>query len=65
MRVGELSTPALVVDGPAFDRNLGTMAQARPGPALRPHVKAHKSSAVARLQQAAGHDTFCAATPAR
>ncbi len=63
MRVGELPTPAVVVDGPAFERNLATMARARPGAALRPHVKAHKSSAVARLQQRAGHDTFCAATP--
>ena len=63
MRVGELPTPALVVDGPAFQRNLATMAEARPGAALRPHVKAHKSTAVARLQQLAGHDTFCAATP--
>ncbi len=62
MRVGDLSTPALVVDGPAFERNLATMAGARPGSALRPHVKAHKSTAVARLQQEAGHDTFCAAT---
>ena len=63
MRVGELPTPALVVDGPAFERNLATMAEARPGAALRPHVKAHKSTAVARLLQQAGHDTFCAATP--
>ena len=63
MRVGELPTPAMVVDGPAFERNLATMARARPGSALRPHVKAHKSSAVAHLQQLAGHDTFCAATP--
>lgn len=62
MRVGDLSTPALVVDGPAFERNLATMAGARPGAALRPHVKAHKSTTVARLQQETGHTTFCAAT---
>ncbi len=63
VHVGELPTPALVVDLPAFERNLATMARARPGRSLRPHVKAHKSTEVARRQQEVGHDTFCAATP--
>ncbi len=63
MQVGELSTPALVVDQEAFAFNLATMAAARPGRALRPHVKAHKCTAIARAQRAAGHTAFCAATP--
>lgn len=61
--VADLPTPALVIDRGAFDHNLTKMAAARPGPALRPHVKAHKCTAIARSQQAAGHDRFCAATP--
>ena len=42
MRLGDLPTPALVVDGPTLDANLTTMAAARPGTRCRPHVKAHK-----------------------
>ncbi len=38
------------------------MAESLPGPALRPHVKAHKSTALARRQLAHGHTRFCAAT---
>jgi D-serine deaminase-like pyridoxal phosphate-dependent protein len=63
MKVHELSTPALVVDEVAFDHNLATMAAARPGPALRPHVKAHKCTAIADAQRAAGHERFTCATP--
>jgi D-serine deaminase-like pyridoxal phosphate-dependent protein len=62
VRVAELPTPALVVDGPALDRNLATMAAARPGAALRPHVKAHKCTALAARQRDAGHRTFTCAT---
>jgi D-serine deaminase-like pyridoxal phosphate-dependent protein len=63
MNVYELPTPALVVDAAALDHNLATMAQALPGPRLRPHVKAHKSSALAARQAAAqGHGGFTAAT---
>ncbi len=62
MRRSELPTPALVVDGPALDRNLATMAAARPGPQCRPHVKAHKTTALARRQHAVGHPGFTAAT---
>lgn len=40
----EVATPALVVDGPTFEDNLATMSSARPGRALRPHVKAFKST---------------------
>src|SRR6201997_5298281 len=38
------------------------MSAARPGPQLRPHVKAHKTTALARLQDAAGHHSFTCAT---
>ncbi|MGZ6885203.1 MAG: alanine racemase [Acidimicrobiia bacterium] len=63
MKRSELATPALVVDGPALDRNLATMAAALPGPRCRPHVKAHKTTALARRQRAVGHPGFTAATP--
>jgi D-threonine aldolase len=62
VRVDELRTPALVVDGDAFTRNLRTMSAALPGPRLRPHVKAFKSTAIARELVAAGHRTLCGAT---
>jgi D-serine deaminase-like pyridoxal phosphate-dependent protein len=62
MRLGDLPTPALVVDREAFDRNVATMAAVHPGPALRPHVKAFKSTALARELVGAGHRTFCCAT---
>jgi D-serine deaminase-like pyridoxal phosphate-dependent protein len=63
MKIQDLPTPALVVDGAAFERNLATMAAALPGGRLRPHVKAHKTTALARRQAALGHHAFCAATP--
>src|SRR5437868_1210484 len=63
MKLGDLSTPALVVDGPTLDANLATMAAARPGTQCRPHVKAHKTTALAHRQAAAGHPGFTAATP--
>jgi D-serine deaminase-like pyridoxal phosphate-dependent protein len=59
----ELPTPALVVDAEAFDHNLAAMAGALPGPRLRPHVKAHKCTALAARQAGAGHRTFTCATP--
>jgi len=55
-------TPALLVDADAFEHNLSTMATALPGPRLRPHVKAHKCTSLARRQLAAGHHTFTCAT---
>lgn len=63
MKVGDLATPCLVVDVQAFEHNIATMSNARPGASLRPHVKAHKSTALARQQYNAGHHSFCAATP--
>jgi len=61
--VGDLQTPALVLDRAAFDRNLATMQRERPGASLRPHIKAFKSTEVARALAAAGWANFCAATP--
>jgi D-serine deaminase-like pyridoxal phosphate-dependent protein len=62
VRLADVPTPALVVDLPAFDHNVATMAAAHPGPRLRPHVKAFKSTALARRLADAGHRTFCCAT---
>jgi D-serine deaminase-like pyridoxal phosphate-dependent protein len=61
--VSELGTPALVVDGDALEHNLAAMAAALPGPRCRPHVKAHKTTAVAKRQRAHGHVGFTCATP--
>jgi len=60
--IHDLHTPALVVDGDAVEHNLATMASALPGARLRPHVKAHKCTALARRQAAAGHHRFTCAT---
>src|SRR3979411_1992127 len=62
-RVADLPTPALVVDGAARARNLDAMTAALPGARLRPHVKAHKCTALAREQAARGHTAFTCATP--
>jgi D-serine deaminase-like pyridoxal phosphate-dependent protein len=62
VHVSELQTPALLVDADAFEHNLSTMSSALPGPRLRPHVKAHKSTALARHQADHGHRTFTCAT---
>ena len=63
MKLGELATPALLVDAAALDHNLRTMSAALPGARLRPHVKAHKCTSLAIRQAAAGHRTFTCATP--
>jgi len=63
MNVHDIPTPALVVDADLLDANLATMAAARPGTALRPHVKAHKCTALAATQREHGHTTFTCATP--
>ncbi len=62
-QVHDLPTPALVVDTAAFEHNLDAMAAALPGERCRPHVKAHKTTALAREQAARGHRTFTCATP--
>ncbi len=62
MKIDDLPTPALLIDGPRLEANLAAMAQACPGERLRPHVKAHKTTALAKRQRAHGHALFCAAT---
>jgi D-threonine aldolase len=63
LNVAELSTPALLIDASALDHNLSTMAVTLPGGRLRPHVKAHKCTALAAAQRAHGHAGFTCATP--
>jgi D-serine deaminase-like pyridoxal phosphate-dependent protein len=62
VKLFELTTPALVVDATLFEHNLATMAAALPGGRLRPHVKAHKCTALAARQAAKGHASFTCAT---
>ncbi|GAA2559542.1 alanine racemase [Pseudonocardia hydrocarbonoxydans] len=62
MNLRELTTPALLVDVDALEANLADMAAALPGDRLRPHVKAHKTTALAARQAAAGHAGFTCAT---
>lgn len=62
IKVADLPTPALVVDADALDYNIEVMAAALPGDRLRPHVKAHKCTSLARRQAAAGHRGFTCAT---
>ena len=63
LSIDELATPCLLIDAEALDRNVATMSALLPGPQLRPHVKAHKCTALAAVQYAAGHTTFTCATP--
>lgn len=64
MRLAEVSTPALCVDLDALERNLermhGFFADKPCG--VRPHVKAHKTPAIADLQREAGYVGLCCAT---
>jgi D-threonine aldolase len=62
VRISELQTPALLVERTLLDTNLDRMSEALPGARLRPHVKAHKTTALARLQAEAGHRGFTCAT---
>ncbi len=63
MNVADLSTPALLIDADALEYNLATMAAVLPGSRLRPHVKAHKCTSIAKAQRSHGHRTFTCATP--
>ncbi len=62
MRISELQTPALLVERSLLEQNLDAMAAALPGRRLRPHVKAHKTTALAQLQAERGHVGFTCAT---
>jgi D-serine deaminase-like pyridoxal phosphate-dependent protein len=63
MKIDELDTPVLLVDGDAFDRNMARMQKlvADANIAYRPHAKAHKSPEVAKLQLAHGACGVCCA----
>lgn len=61
-RVRDIPTPALLVVNSVLEKNLETMARAFPGDRLRPHVKAHKSTGLARRQREHGHPGFTVAT---
>ena len=62
LEISQIQTPALLIDLAVLDRNIAEMAAALPGPRLRPHVKAHKCTNLARRQAAAGHARFTCAT---
>ncbi len=62
MKLHDIRTPALVADADVLEHNIATMAAALPGPRLRPHVKAHKCTALAKMQAQAGHQNFTCAT---
>jgi len=62
MNIYDIQTPALLADADVLEHNLKTMAAAVPGPRLRPHVKAHKCTALAKMQARAGHKSFTCAT---
>jgi len=59
--LAQIGTPSLLIDLDVFDRNLQAMADltAAHGMALRPHGKAHKTSAIALRQIAAGAVGIC------
>ena len=61
--ITDLPTPALVIDRQTFDANRAAMDERLPGGRLRPHVKAFKTTALARQLADDGHTGFCCATP--
>jgi D-serine deaminase-like pyridoxal phosphate-dependent protein len=56
MRVEDLDTPALIIDLDALEENLDRYQQyfLRHGIGLRPHIKTHKTLAIAHMQMARG-----------
>jgi D-serine deaminase-like pyridoxal phosphate-dependent protein len=60
-RLGDVETPALIVDLDAFERNLAAMADAVRGTGvrLRPHAKSHKCPEIAKRQMALGAVGVC------
>ncbi|MHB1652587.1 MAG: DSD1 family PLP-dependent enzyme [Desulfitobacteriaceae bacterium] len=59
-----IPTPALVLDATILERNLANMSRylSSKNVNLRPHIKTHKTAAIARLQMAAGAIGLCCAT---
>ena len=62
MNVQSLQTPALLVERSLLEANLDAMSAALPGRRLRPHVKAFKTTALARMMADRGHTGFTCAT---
>lgn len=63
--LGEAPTPLLAIDLDTFEGNIARMAAAFAGRAggVRPHVKTHKSTAIARIQaEAHGRGLTCSTT---
>ena len=61
--IDSIPTPALVVESSVLDANLAAMDEILPGDRLRPHVKAFKTTALAKRLSDDGHHGFCCATP--
>jgi D-serine deaminase-like pyridoxal phosphate-dependent protein len=63
MKITELQTPCLVLDLDILMRNINKMQASvmGAGKQLRPHVKSHKCSALARVQREAGAVGLCVA----
>lgn len=60
----DLSAPQVVIDAAALHANIARMSAITAGKvALHPHVKTHKSAAIARMQREAGASGFTAARP--
>jgi D-serine deaminase-like pyridoxal phosphate-dependent protein len=62
LRINDLQTPALLIEAAVLEANIAAMSAALPGTRLRPHVKAHKCTNLARRQAVAGHEGFTCAT---
>lgn len=56
MYIGDIPTPALILDKTAFEENLKAMEQLLKGSSLglRPHYKSHKCAQIAKIQLAHG-----------
>lgn len=63
MNISQLDTPALIVDLDTMERNLRKMQThvEELGLTLRPHTKAHKSPAIAKMQIDLGANGICTA----
>ena len=63
IEVAQLPTPALVLDRPTMDANIGAMAKhlASHHKGFRPHAKTHKCPTIAKAQMAAGAVGICTA----
>ena len=63
LEIGELATPALVVEREAFEANVSKMARHLEafGKGFRPHAKTHKCPTIAKYQLEAGAVGICVA----